>query len=403
MDQESTEPRPKNYFIDTNVLLDDPESILVLRNGMENNIFLPHTVLEELDKHKTDSRLGHQAQQALSYLLEHKDEFDLLHRNREGEGLSCLADNRILDEILSAAVDTPILVTNDKTMRIKAHKLGMLSEPYFRANPFYQNESQKYTGFIADGEDIVVNSFSWESGKPVFNGPDERRMISHQHKVWNVAPRNVYQNLAMELLLSPDIDLVTLESEAGFGKTFLSLAAALHLVLSEKRHHKIYIVKPYVEVGRSMGYLPGAVSEKMAPYVRNIRDLILKLHTIRPANKLFIDPEVPVPEFDIKRLEILPLAFIRGMNIEDAVVIVDEAQNMSRLEARALLSRMCGNTKVFMMGDSRQVDAPYNTEFNNALNWTVRKLKGMDRYAHLVLKGANSRGPIADMVLASSL
>ena len=397
------EPRQKNYFIDTNVLLDDPESIAILRNGLENRIFIPHTVLEELDKHKTDSRLGHQAQQALSYLLEHKDAFDLLARIRESEDASCLADNRILDEILLATVESPILVTNDKTMRIKAHKLGMQSEPYFRANPFYRNESQRYTGFVSEDEKIVMNSFSWENGKPVFNGSGERRVISHQHKVWSVPPRTVYQNLAMELLLSPDIDLVTLESEAGFGKTFLSLAVALHLVLNEKRHHKIYIIKPYVEIGRSMGYLPGAVSEKMAPYVRNIRDLILKLHTIRPANKLFIDPEAPLPEFDIKRLEILPLAFIRGMNIEDAVVIVDEAQNMSRLEARALLSRMCGKTKVFMMGDSRQVDAPYNSEFNNALNWTVRKLKGMDRYAHLVLKGAHSRGPIADMVLASSL
>jgi PhoH-like ATPase len=303
-----------------------------------------------------------------------------------------------------ASVDAPpILVTTDKTMRIKAHKLGMQSEPYFRANPFYRNESQRHTGFVAEGEDIVANSFSWENGRPVFNGRKESRIINHQHKVWNVTPRTVYQNLALELLLSPDIDLITLESEAGLGKTFLSLAAALHLVLNEKRHQKIYIVKPYVEIGRSMGYLPGAISEKMAPYVRNIRDLILKLHTIRPANKLFIDPEAPVPEFDIKRMEILPLAFIRGMNIEDAVVIVDEAQNMSRMEARALLSRMCGNTKVFMMGDSRQVDAPYNSEFNNALNWTVRKLKGMDRYAHLVLKGTNSRGPIADMVLNSGL
>ncbi len=116
------EPRQKNYFIDTNVLLDDPESIAVLRNGLENRIFIPHTVLEELDKHKTDSRLGHQAQQALSYLLERKEEFDLLERGPEGNTASCLADNRILDEILLAAVEGPILVTNDKTMRIKAHK-----------------------------------------------------------------------------------------------------------------------------------------------------------------------------------------------------------------------------------------------------------------------------------------
>jgi len=150
------EARQKNYFIDTNVLLDDPESIVILRNGMENRIFIPHMVLEELDKHKTDSRLGHQAQQALTYLLEHKDDFDLLARDPQMDNAPCLADNRILDEILRVGQDQPILVTNDKTMRIKAHKLGMHSEPYFRANPFYQNESQRFTGFVGEDEDRLL-------------------------------------------------------------------------------------------------------------------------------------------------------------------------------------------------------------------------------------------------------
>ena len=107
--------------------------------------------------------------------------------------------------------------------------------------------------------------------------------------------------------------------------------------------------------------------------------------------------------FNTEKFEILPLAFIRGMNIEDAVVIIDETQNLSRMEIRALLTRMGENTRCFCLGDTRQVDNPYLNESNNALNWIVRMMKGFDNYGHLVLRGAKSRGPVTDMVLKSGL
>jgi PhoH-like ATPase len=215
----------------------------------------------------------------------------------------------------------------------------------------------------------------------------------------------VYQNLALELMLNPDIDLVSIQSEAGYGKTFLSLAAALYLVLEKKNnpYRKIYLVKPVVEIGSKMGYLPGDIEDKMLPYVRYIHDLMIKLHDMRPANRIFIEPDTERLRFNPKKFDIQPIAFIRGMNIENAVVIVDEMQNLSRGETRALLTRMGEGVKCICLGDTRQVDNPYLNESNNGLNWVVKKLKGYKNYAHMVLKGDRSRGPITDIVLKSKL
>jgi PhoH-like ATPase len=251
----------------------------------------------------------------------------------------------------------------------------------------------------------VYNSFRWESGVPVFYTVNGNKPVDYRHTVWGVTPRNIYQNLVLELFLNPDIFLTTVQSEAGYGKTYLALAAALHLVMEIKSnpYKRIYLVKPVMEVGSKMGYLPGDAEEKMAPYVRYVLDLLLKLHEVRPANRIFEDPEKDTSKLQRKRFQILPLAYIRGMNIEDAVVIVDEIQNLSRTETRSLLTRMGKGVKCFCLGDTRQVDNPYLNESNNGLNWVVKKCKGMKNYAHIVLKGDSSRGPITDMVLKSGL
>jgi PhoH-like ATPase len=152
-----------------------------------------------------------------------------------------------------------------------------------------------------------------------------------------------------------------------------------------------------------MGYLPGDVNDKLEPYVRYLYGLVSKLHSSRTANKVFVDPKEGTSRFDPSKFEILPLAFIRGMTIEDAVVIIDETQNLSRTEIRALLTRMGENVKCICLGDTRQVDNPYLNESNNALNWIVSMMRGLPNYAHLVLKGTRSRGPICDAVIKSGL
>jgi PhoH-like ATPase len=242
-----------------------------------------------------------------------------------------------------------------------------------------------------------------EKGKPVMFSADGEKVIDYQHQIWKVVPRNVYQNIALELMVKEDIHIVSIQSSAGYGKSFLALAAAFFLCLNKKRYEKIFVIKPMVEIGQKLGYLPGKVEEKLEPYIRYVSDLVLKLHTLRPANKIFMDPNAYPLRYNPKRFELLPLTFIRGMNIENAVVIIDEIQNMSRAECRALLSRMGEGVKCICLGDTRQVDHPYLNTENNGMNWVVKKFKGNPIYAHLVLKGEKSRGPITDLVIKSGL
>ncbi|MFW5838227.1 MAG: PhoH family protein [Desulfovibrionaceae bacterium] len=394
----------KTYVLDTNVLIENPKCVASFRNGEQNRIVIPYTVLLELDKLKKDQRLGYVVNQAISIIL--SDQYlDILPPYSVSEAaLKQNGDGLILEEIATSGLDDPIFVTNDRILQLKARLHNIRCEGYRDANPF-KSESERFTGFIEPGEEPIHNSFRWENGSPIFQGFNETRPVDYAHKVWGVKPRSVYQNLAMELMLNQDIDLVSIQSEAGFGKTYLALACALYLVLEAKNNpfSKIFVIKPVVEIGAKMGFLPGDIEEKMAPYIRYIRDLVVKLHESRRANRIFMDAEAQFVRFNPNKFEILPIAYVRGMNIENAIVIIDEMQNLSRTETRALLTRMCEGVKCFCLGDSRQVDNPYLNETNNGLNWVVKKFLGMRNYAHIVLKGERSRGPITDMVLRSGL
>ena len=393
----------KHFVLDTNVLIENPKCISTLRNGSENQIYIPYTVLSELDKLKRDARIGHVVSQAVSVILE-DEKVHIFPPDFALDLTDESFDDRILKEIVHVGPEEAILISNDRILQIKAGVWGIPSEGYRDSVPF-TSESQRFTGFTEGEENPPPNSFTWESGTPVFHGPDGPKPIGYTHEIWGVRPRTAYQNLALELMLAEHVDLVSIQSEAGYGKTFLALAAALYLVLERKEnpYRKIYVVKPVVEIGSKMGFLPGDVEEKMLPYVRYVHDLLLKLHDLRPANRIFLDPGAEPLKFNPKRFEVLPIAFIRGMNLENAVVIVDEMQNLSRGETRALLTRMGENVKCICLGDTRQVDNPYLNESNNGLNWVVKKLKGFRNYGHMVLKGERSRGPITDIVLKSKL
>lgn len=393
----------KNYVVDTNVLLDDSEALFKLRNGNENEVYIPYHVLLELNKFKKDPRLGHIVAKIIHSLKDHPEQFRILSADQVAPPFKHQVDSHILKEIKSSGVREPILVTNDKILQLQASMQGIISEDYKDSRPF-KSEAEYVTGFVDTREEIFANCFMRnEVGKTVFFGNGGEKIIDYQHKIWNVTPRNGYQNLALELLTDPSIHIVSIQSEAGYGKSYLALAAALYLMLEKKTCDKIYVIKPMIEIGQKMGYLPGGVEEKMQPYNRYILDLILKLHKLRRANRIFLNPDQNPPDLNPARFELLPLTYIRGMNIESAVVIVDEIQNMSRGECRALLSRMGEGVRCFCLGDTRQVDHPYLNAENNGMNWIVNKFKGNRLYAHLVLKGDKSRGPITDLVIKAGL
>lgn len=394
----------KNYILDTNVLIENPLSILSLQNGNDNNIFIPYHVLIELNQLKTNHRLRHIVSKVVDVLLEHRESIHFIQNDASISPFTEeIVDNYILKEIQdSKEIEDPILVTNDRILQLQANLMHIKSEEFKDSRPF-ESESQQYTGFCEPDTPPLANSFTWYEGKPLFHGPMGEEPINFNCCVWNVKPRTVYQNLALMLMQHPDIDIITVQSEAGYGKTFLALASALYLVLEKRVFEKVFVVKPTIELGAKLGYLPGDIKEKMEPYVKYIHDLIIKLHNLRPANKIFLNPNEEVLRYNTKKFEILPLNYIRGMNIENAIVIIDETQNLSRTEARALLTRMGEGVKCICLGDTNQVDNPYLSESNNGLNWMVRKFKGFNNYAHMVLKGDKSRGPITDLVLKSKL
>ena len=185
--------------------------------------------------------------------------------------------------------------------------------------------------------------------------------------------------------------------------TFLALASALHLTLQDKTYSKIYVVRRNSEIGEDLGYLPGDVFDKMSPHFRPIHDLLYKLHDIRKANKIFKNPEDPDEGFNSKKIEFVPPNFMRGMNIEDAVVIIDEVTNFPRYEVRTMLTRMGQNVKCICTGDTRQIDNIRLNSENNGLNWMIKFLTGFENYGHITLKGRKSRGPITDIVRKSGL
>ena len=204
----------KNYVVDTNVLLDDPNALYKLRNGDENKIFIPYHVLLELNKFKKDPRLGHIVAKVIHHLSDHPDDFQILHTEKVAPPFSQQVDSHILAEIQTSGLDDPILVTNDKILQLQATQQGILSENYKDSVPF-KSEAEYITGFVEERKEVFANCFMWnEIGKPVFFGNTGEKTIDYQHKIWNISPRNVYQNLALELMTDEAIQLVSMQSEA---------------------------------------------------------------------------------------------------------------------------------------------------------------------------------------------
>lgn len=392
----------KSFVIDTNVLIDDPNALKVLQNGEENKVYVPWTIIEELDQIKSRVKIRHRALEAIDKLSLDDELVQILPKVDIKELNN---DDKILKEIECSCIDDPILVTNDSLLRLKASLKGIKAQVYQNLIPF-KAESQKWTGFVDNAKDVITNSFYWEEGRLKFWNGIESKIIDYENKPWQVIPKTPYQNAAMELLLNDDINLVSIQSSAGFGKSYISLACALVKVFEEKKYNKVFVIKPNLELGESFGYVPGDLDEKMTPLFRNMHQLLIKLHDKRNVNKAFkfkkeLDLDInDISSINKAKFEYLPINYMRGMNIEDSFVIVDEVQGFSKHEVKVLLTRMGQNVKCVCLGDTEQVDNPRLNQDNNGLNWLVKLCKGAKNYGHVVLKGKVSRGPICDLILS---
>lgn len=279
----------KHYVVDTNILIDNPNALLILRNGEENSVYIPNHVLFELDKLKFDKKRGSAASIAIKTIEENKDWLNFINNSNSYSNYTNNVDQHILSEITENEFlkSEGILVTSNRLLRIQANHNNIATNDFLNSVPFL-TDSEQHTGFYKyETEEPIVNGFTWIEGCPYYTNPKkELKSVHYENNAWKIHPKNVYQNLAFELLLNNKLDIVTLQSKAGHGKTYLALAAALKLVFEDKAYQKIVVTKSPEELGKESGFLPGDIDDKFGPAIRPITDLVYKLHSIRNANKL---------------------------------------------------------------------------------------------------------------------
>ena len=383
----------RTYVLDTCALLEQENTSEILRNGSENKICIPITVINELDgllknKHKRRKTL-----KVVENLLKNK------------EWINFIGDIDILnndDKILNQ-VDEATLVTNDLILQLKAYIKGVDVEDFRQSNP-WDGEEQRYSGFIDyEGEPLVENCFYFYEGKLFHYTNNEHKCINYENNIWNIKPKDIYQNAAFEILTNPNIYLKTIQSTAGTGKSLLSLASALYSVFQKKRFDKIVIIKYPVEIGEDLGFLPGDINEKMQPHWNSLYKLLLKLHDKKAFNKGFVNPDDILPTINPRKIEFLPVNYLRGENLDNCILVASECQNIPRDEMRTILTRMGENVNVVLEGDISQIDNKLCNYDNNGLNWVIKKMKGHKHYAHLHMNCKDTRGPICNMVRETKL
>ncbi len=343
-------------------------------------------------------------------------------------------DNQILTVVMHLADRNPsrevILVSKDINMRIKARALGLDAQDYFN-DKVLEDSDLLYTGarelpgdfwdrhggnmeswnceshtcYRVEGElcaDLLLNEFLYqETPTPLqtrVTQQEGKRVVletltdfSHaKNTVWGITTRNREQNFAMNLLMNPDIDFVTLLGQAGTGKTLLTLAAALTQVLETKRYSEIIMTRVTVPVGEDIGFLPGTEEEKMAPWMGALEDNLDVLNG--NASEGGDWGRAATRDLIRSRIKIKSLNFMRGRTFINKFLIIDEAQNLTPKQMKTLVTRAGPGTKVVCLGNIAQIDTPYLTEGSSGLTFVVDRFKGWKHSGHVTLqRGERSR------------
>ncbi|MEM8502619.1 MAG: PhoH family protein [Cyanobacteria bacterium P01_D01_bin.1] len=428
----------KIYVLDTNVLLHDPNAMLRFE---DNEVLLPMTVIEELDRFKKrPEETGRNARQTSRMLdalrqkgsitagitLQNGGKLRVELCDREtlkglpveltGEG----GDNAILAVALEAKhrCDCPVvMVSKDTNMRIKADTLGLTAEDY---------ETDKidvddlYTGIgevlmSAEQMSALFQSGETELGNPEklegkffpnqaltlidVNNPSHTALAIMRadghltplpklpyNGISRIQARNREQRFAFSLLLDDSVPLVTLVGKAGTGKTLLAIAAGLQKVTEEKRYTRLLISRPVVPMGKDIGYLPGDMTEKLTPWMQPLYDnfdLIFNTQdsTDKPAHWRRGHEDL----LDMGLLQIEALTYIRGRTIPKQFFVIDEAQNLTPHEVKTILTRAGEGTKIVLTGDTAQIDNPYVDAASNGLTYVIERFRNDPLAGHVTL------------------
>jgi PhoH-like ATPase len=458
------ENNKKLFILDTNVLMHDPVSLFRFQ---EHDIYLPMTVLEELDHSKKGlSEVARNARQASRFLDELLQGVgpeaigagvplpQLQYAARVDEKcagrlffqvkrlVSALpeslpggsADNAILADALALAQERPdtqiVLVSKDINMRIKATVLGIRAEDYHSdqvledVNLLYSGVEElpldfwnTHGGKMESWQDQRGRTFykvkgplalDWRANQFLYLPDDSQfeaivRSVDgdvavielasdyreQKHNVWGVSARNREQNFALNVLLDPNIDFVTLLGQAGTGKTLLTLAAGLAQTLEDKRYKEIVMTRETIPLGEDIGFLPGAEEEKMTPWMGALLD---NLELLGGQGEGGDWERAAGHNLLMNRIKVRSLNFMRGRTFLNRYLILDEAQNLTPKQMKTLITRAGPGTKIVCLGNIAQVDTPYLTASTSGLTYVVDRFKNCPFAAHITLRrGERSR------------
>ncbi|MDT8443469.1 MAG: PhoH family protein [Desulfuromonadales bacterium] len=426
----------KTYILDTNVLLHDPQALFRFE---DNDLVIPMTVIEELDRFKKElSETGRNARQFSRIMDELRTKAKLiegveletgghlrvdLYTEEHMKGLppelrTDQGDNRILAVALNVMShsDSPVIfVTKDINLRIKADVLGLTAQDYesdkVSLDELYSGTAEIFLprddvdlfysqGFLPIEEEFLANQCLtlMDAANPShtalarYNRPLRQAvplLRAPKDGLWGIHPRNREQQFAFDMLLNEDIQLVTLVGKAGTGKTLLAIAAGLYKSADEGQYSRLLVSRPIFPLGRDLGYLPGDIEEKLSPWMQPIFDNVeLLLGSVEEGSKRKRGYKELV---DLGLLEIEPLTYIRGRSIPKQYMIVDEAQNLTPHEIKTIITRAGEGTKIVLTGDPYQIDNPYIDSSSNGLTYVVDKFKAEDIAGHVTLdKGERS-------------
>ncbi len=428
----------KTYVLDTNVVLHDP---LAVYKFEDNAVVLPIFVIEEVDQFKKElSELGQNARH-LSRILD-----DLRNQNGrtldQGVPLESTGgelrvavppqmpkrvpgpgemDRFILQMALDLRDQKPdqplVFVTMDTNLRIRADALGLKAETYEGGRV---SIDELYSGVVtADVDRAMVDQLAQR--KPIdaslldvelypHAGLVLRERDQHRHTalgrfdakegaivplgvgregVWRVRPRNLEQYFALDMLLSPDIHLLTLIGKAGTGKTLLAVAAGLQSVVQDGTYGRMLVSRPIFPMGRDVGYLPGTVEEKLNPWMQPIFD---NLEYIFSSGRGRMSEHRNYEDLLASGvIQIEPLTYIRGRSLPNQFLVVDEAQNLTPHQVKTVITRCGADTKIVLTGDPYQIDNPYVDSASNGLTVVAQRFQGENIGAHVTLtKGERS-------------
>lgn len=428
--------KSKIFILDTNVILHDHTCIYQFQ---DNDIILPITVLEELDKFKRGNDLINFQAREFTRLLDEIVGDELFNGGKPlgiGKGKLRIETGKPFSDILKTSFreDIPdhrilaiaeytalaypkrkvILVSKDINLRMKAKSLGIQSEDYKTDQVTDQNVLDKTVKTFDNFDDKLIEqlynqgSFATEdlkidytpesnecfifksnssSALAKYDSKSDRIYRIEKKSVYGIKPRNAEQTFSINMLLDPEIRLMALTGKAGTGKTLLALAAAIE---QHRLYETILLARPIVALSnRDLGYLPGDASEKISPYMQPLFDnLSVIKHSFNPRSNEYMLIEDMIKD---ERLNITPLAYIRGRSLSNAFFIIDEAQNLTPHEIKTIITRAGEGTKMVFTGDLQQIDSPYLDMKSNGLAFMTDRMKNQELFAHInLVKGERS-------------